>query len=91
MSSRNEGPPTRLPRTGGAHAARAVWAIDATTVLLATADGDVWRSEDGGTSWSPVHDEPGVKLLDLWGSAGGDVFAAGGAEATMADARHAIL
>jgi photosystem II stability/assembly factor-like uncharacterized protein len=59
----------------------AAWAFDEKNVLLATADGDVYRAEDGGVTWKHVVTGPGTPLYALWGSRSGYVYAVGGGDA----------
>jgi photosystem II stability/assembly factor-like uncharacterized protein len=56
----------------------AVWAIDAARVLLATGDGRILRSDDGGGTWGTVFQGSGTRLFSLWGSVAGVVYAVGG-------------
>jgi hypothetical protein len=67
------------PTTGVA----AAWAIDAQRVLLATEDGRILRSLDGGTTWSSVF--RGVKVNSFWGARDGTIYGVGGAPTGVFD------
>jgi hypothetical protein len=57
---------------------QAVWAFDHTTVLVASYDAGVARSEDAGATWTRHDAEPGTVLFGLWASGPNDVYATGG-------------
>jgi photosystem II stability/assembly factor-like uncharacterized protein len=85
LHSADQGRTWQTRATGEGNDVRAVWALDAQRVVIATGRGMVLRSQDGGATWARAHEQPGVKLLALWG-AGDEVFAAGGVEGTPAGA-----
>ena len=62
----------------GASELEAVWAIDPLHVLLADHDGDVFSSNDGGSSWSQHSIGADVALFALWGIGSQEVYAVGG-------------
>jgi hypothetical protein len=66
----------------GAGGLAAVWAIDTTHVVVATAAGKIFQSTTAAASWSPAYTGRATALFDLWGSAdGSDLYAAGAAGA----------
>jgi photosystem II stability/assembly factor-like uncharacterized protein len=63
---------------GGVKALTAVWALDETTIVLGTAHGELFRSHDGGATWTSVAAEAGGTIDAIWGSTDGYVYAVGG-------------
>jgi photosystem II stability/assembly factor-like uncharacterized protein len=61
---------------GDANPVYSLWSIDRNRVLVATSNGEIWRTADGGTTWGPAFADSAVTILDMWGSAG-EVYAVG--------------
>jgi photosystem II stability/assembly factor-like uncharacterized protein len=64
---------------GDATDLRSAWALGAERVLLATGDGRIFRSADAGATWTLAFHDAGARVLALWGSSAGVVYAAGAA------------
>jgi hypothetical protein len=67
---------TRDP--GSLNNVQAVWALDAQRVLLASRDGGIARSVDGGAHFTIVEQVAGASFFGLWSDAAGDSYAVGG-------------
>jgi photosystem II stability/assembly factor-like uncharacterized protein len=61
----------------------AVWALDASRILVATADGKVCRSTDGGATWAVAYSGAATTLYDVWGGADGGAYAVGKQSGTV--------
>jgi photosystem II stability/assembly factor-like uncharacterized protein len=63
---------------GSARDLRGVWSLDGAHVLVATGQGEIWSTEDGGTTWGTAYRDARASFDALWGGNGGLVYAAGG-------------
>lgn len=57
---------------------RAVWSLDGARVLVATGQGEIWATQDGGATWTAAFRDARASLNAIWGGAEGLVYAAGG-------------